>query len=84
MLRTALFLAIVFVSSSAEVGEAVHPPEAGTDRQHLEWARKFIPASALKDVASTGSTEVTASGACERGQRIFHRLPFDSWQLRAC
>ncbi len=83
MLRKALVLAIL-TSVSAQAGEVVYPPEAGTDRQHHEWARKFIPASEPEDVASTGSTEIRASEACERGGRIFHRLPFNSWQLRPC
>jgi hypothetical protein len=83
MLRKALVLAIL-ASVSAQAGEIGHSPEAGTDRQHHEWARKFIPAPEREDVVSTGSTEIRASEVCERGGGIFHRLPFDSWQLRSC
>ena len=79
MLRQALFLTILtcFCAQAAEV-----VPQTGTDGQHHEWLRKFIPAPEPERVANTGSTGPPA--ACERRGRIFDRLPFGSWDLVAC
>jgi hypothetical protein len=78
---------LLFFSALAATSLTAHETALGTDSQHQDWARKFVPDE--PDMTGTLETRVSTTINANRKQcspvgLTFGYVPYEPWAIDAC